>query len=299
MSFSGQTATLFENRIATIRWMPFSLALAVHFFTFILVMFPPSFFLPDRDISEIQTINLFTVEEFEQKTQAAPPPLAKPRAEAPAPPKENVQSISTDAPPPSQSSPAQAISLSPRRVKKKIVQEVEPKPPLKQDIKRQNAIERIQARVNQKEEEQQLKHDLARLRDSLHSTTKETTKDSPIEDTTPKDNQSGAPSSEVTNARINAAERSYFIAVQRRILDNWALPKTQDWDSNLEALVVIYINKTGVISKTVFEKKSKNAYFNQYVEKTIQAASPMPPIPSALKKNILEIGLRFKPSGLF
>nr|MBF0221061.1 TonB C-terminal domain-containing protein [Desulfobulbaceae bacterium] len=298
MSFSGHTAALYLNRIGPIRWMPLLLTVGVHFLTFILLLFPPTFFIPDRDIPEIQTINLFTVEEFEQKTQTPPPPVAKPPREEPPVPQENLQSIATETPPPSQSSPAEVISLHPRRVKKKIVQEVvEPKPPLKQDIKRQNAIERIQSQVNQKKEEQQLKHNLARLRDSLHSSVKDSPQESQAEDSNQQ--QPTAPASQGENARINAAERSYFIAVQRRILDNWALPKTQDWDSNLEALVIIYISKTGVISKTVFEKKSKNVYFNQYVEKTIRAAAPMPPIPSALKKNTLEIGLRFKPSGLF
>jgi outer membrane biosynthesis protein TonB len=294
MNFYGQPAYPQIDSFSPIeRRLPLSLAIAVHVMTFILLAFPPSFFMPDRDIPEVQTINLFTVEEFEQKTQ---PP--KPQPARPQPAEDKAQSIAIE-PPLAPAPPAEVISLQPRRVKKKAEKEPEPAPP-KENTLRQKALERIQARVNQKVEDQKLKHDLSRLREALHSSTKETTPEQQGDTASPVQQEtSSAPPSQGTSAQITQAERSYFIAVQRKILDNWALPETQDWNNTLETIVVIYIEKNGVISKTLFEKKSKNVYFNQYVEKTIQAAAPMPPIPAVLKKNRLEIGLRFRPSGLF
>jgi len=301
MSFYGQVIyPRINNFFEPDQWkLPLTLAVSVHLLTFILLVFPPSFFLPDRDIPEVQTINLFTVEEFEQKTQPPSRPVAKPKADKPTPADKPAQSIAIE-PPQALAPPAEVISLRPRHIKKKIEKKPEPPAPPNEDLQRQKALERIRARLNQKAEEQKLKHDLARLRENLHTDSSESApvpQDEPAGKTSQA--QSSAPASRGASVRLNQIQRSYYIAVQRRILDNWALPETQDWENTLEAVVVIYIEKTGVISKTLFEKKSKNVYFNQYVEKTIQAAAPMPPIPSGLETNRLEIGLRFRPSGLF
>jgi len=302
MSFYGQTVYPRINAILSPdQWqLPLSLAIAVHLITFILMAFPPTFLIPDRDIPEVQTINLFTVDEFEQKIQPPSQPAARPEPAKPAPAAETAQSVAIDLPQ-AQTPPAEVISLRPRRVKKKAEKQPKPPAPPKEDIQRQKALERIRARVNQKTEEQKLKHDLASLRESLHSSAPNDSAPAQPDSTTDtaRQEQGSAPPSRGATALLNQVQRSYYIAVQRRILDNWALPETQDWENTLEAIVVIYIEKTGVISKTLFEKKSKNVYFNQYVEKTIQAAAPMPPIPAALNKNRLEIGLRFRPSGLF
>jgi len=46
------------------------------------------------------------------------------------------------------------------------------------------------------------------------------------------------------------------------------------------------------------ERKSADLYFNQFVEKTMQEALPLPAFPDGLKEKELEIGLVFHPSGL-
>lgn len=285
--------------------LPFGLAIAVHILTFILLIVPPSFLLPDRDIPDIQTINLFTAEELLQAQKPQPAPPAEPkvvpepvRKETP-PPQELVSTAVEPAP--AAPVPGEVLSLNPRKMKKKIL----PKP--QEPDLRMKALERIQARVNQQREEEQIKHELARLRDTLHTQPpqdqpQKASASAPTATTAaPAAGQSaaGGPASSGTVALFDLAMKKYLIAINRRISDNWALPDTQDWDKNLEAVVVIVVRNTGIVSKTYFEKKSKNIYFDQYVEKTIQASLPMPPFPSDLKKNTLEIGLRFRPSGLF
>lgn len=310
MSFSAYASiSPFENG-SLLNWrLPLALAIGLHLLTFILLIFPPTFLLPDRNLDDIQTINLFTVTEFEQKT--SPPPSAPrqpptPQKVAEPPPAENVKSIATETPPATQptTAPTQAISLSPRKLKKRVAKENKPEPtPTREEMLREQALARIQARVNQVAEDQKLKHELSRLRESLHNSEQSQASPQPAQSSAsqqgPSNSSSQTAQGQGASARMNEAERRYLIAVQRRILDNWALPKTQDWDANLQAIVVIFIEKNGIISKTLFEQKSNNVYFDQYVEKTIQASAPMPPIPSDSKKDRLEVGLRFKPSGLF
>jgi colicin import membrane protein len=45
----------------------------------------------------------------------------------------------------------------------------------------------------------------------------------------------------------------------------------------------------------VFESKSVDRAFDQFVSKTIEAANPMPSIAPALNKTLYELGVRFKP----
>ena len=47
-----------------------------------------------------------------------------------------------------------------------------------------------------------------------------------------------------------------------------------------------------------FEKSSGDKLFDQFVQKTLREAAPLPPIPAALQQSQVEVGLRFKPSGL-
>ncbi len=67
---------------------------------------------------------------------------------------------------------------------------------------------------------------------------------------------------------------------------------------DLVAIVVITINKNGQIANVFFEEKSGDRVFDQFVTKTIEAASPLPAIPAAMKKQRYEIGLRFRPESI-
>ena len=180
------------------------------------------------------------------------------------------------------------------------------KPVAKTDEQILKSLERIQARVSQKQENQALKDKLSRLRDSLHdiatakpSSTETAGQATPGTGGTDAGGTAAAGKGGGPASMLDEALKKYYIAISRKIHSNWALPDTQNWDTNLEAIAVIVIKRDGTVVETFFEKKSDNIYFDQYVEKTIQAALPMPPFPSDLREDELEIGLKFRPSGLF
>jgi len=289
---------------------PFGLALAIHVAAFVFLLLPPSWFSTRPNLEDVQTIDLFTAEELNKLQKTAPPApqpkVARPnrRVKPPQPePKpepitKEVTSIASEPPP--VATPGEVVSLKPRKIKKKL-----PPPNEKitkvNDDKRLKALDRIRAQLNQKKEEQKIKHDLSKLRDMIHASTPaeevaETEPELPPEPAQPAEETGGSSGSK---ALADLALKRYLISVQRNISDNWSLPKTQNWKKDLVAVAIIHIRKDGVIVKSYFEKNSKDIYFDQYVEKTIQAASPMPPIPSDIKQEELELGLKFRPSGMF
>ena len=354
--------------------LPLALAIGLHVLAFLLILFPPSFLIPRRDLSEVQTINLFDAGDLKQPASSGPkqtadaltrkpsppapkkeepPPKPEPKPEEPPPPPpeppkpepppepeppkpepepipEPPKPEPEPAPPPPEpkpeppkpvpTPPKEAISLSPKKLKKKVgtakpekavVEKTKPEKPkpaksaTKSEDKILKSLERIQARVKQKQENQALKDQLSRLRDSLHdiATAKPGTETAAEAAPGAGGADAGGVASSGTgggsSSMLDEALKKYYIAISRKIHSNWALPDTQDWDPTLEAIVVIVIKRDGTVVETFFEKKSGNIYFDQYVEKTIQAAMPLPPFPSDLKEDELEPGLKFRPSGLF
>lgn len=95
------------------------------------------------------------------------------------------------------------------------------------------------------------------------------------------------------------ANKGYYAAVAVRIQENWILPDLQSWQENLLARVVLKVQRDGKVIDMVFEEKSANAYFDQFVMKAVRDASPLPPFPEEMNEAELEIGLVFRPRGLF
>lgn len=291
---------------------PIVLALSTHVLVFILLIMPPSFLTRHRDFQEIQTINLFTPDEIKpverhHKTQAKTrhkPAVKKIKPAKPIAPK-NTKSINIDDQPKPLAKPEKVLSLRPRKIKKR------PPKPLKKvntsDDLLRKALERTKARINEKKEIRQVKHALADLVKNLHTISEPPEKPAQVETqpqaqepaTVTTNNNGRGKSTGPSSAAIDKAMRQYYMAISRRIHDNWSLPETQNWSPSLEAIFVIVVQRNGTLLKTFFEKKSPNIYFNQYVEKTITASAPMPAFPADIKKDRLEIGLKFRPSGMF
>jgi len=80
----------------------------------------------------------------------------------------------------------------------------------------------------------------------------------------------------------------FFLVIQAQVTD----PRTLDIQSG------ITIKIDGDIANVVFETKSGDRVFDQFVSKAIEEANPLPPIPPALKKQRYEIGFRFKPGSI-
>ncbi|MEW6058256.1 MAG: TonB C-terminal domain-containing protein [Bdellovibrionota bacterium] len=72
----------------------------------------------------------------------------------------------------------------------------------------------------------------------------------------------------------NTGETNVFLTrLQGRLRDNWNLPV---WLSqqNLDAKVVIFLDRQGYVKHTVFAKNSGNKQFDDYVLKTIRMSQP-------------------------
>ncbi|MCP4716218.1 MAG: TonB C-terminal domain-containing protein, partial [Deltaproteobacteria bacterium] len=63
----------------------------------------------------------------------------------------------------------------------------------------------------------------------------------------------------------------------------------------LEAIVLITINRNGTVVRSAFEKKSGNSHLDRSVIRAIKKASPLPPLPAGFRENNLELGIRFMP----
>lgn len=314
MAYSGNFYHPIPGDIPDNQWKtPFALAVGLHLFVLVLSLLPASLFQHRPELPEVITINLFNAEEQQPKRhepqQKRQPPKPAPQPEkvdppkaVPPPPAEKpVTSIVPESPPPAVAAPAKVTSLAPRKIKIKTPPPPEEPKRKELDDKRLKALDRIQAMVNKRTEDQKLKHDLARLRESLHVTQPESSPAPPAE--TPSEHpvetsQTSAPSTGSTEL-MDTALKHYYIAVSRRIHNHWVLPEMQNWDNTLEALMVLIVRNDGTIIKSYFEKRSGNIYFDQFVEKTIKEAAPLPQFPANLNKPQLDIGLRFHPSGLF
>ena len=64
---------------------------------------------------------------------------------------------------------------------------------------------------------------------------------------------------------------------------------------DLEATIVLVIDKGGKLQRSWFEKKSGSALYDQMAMRAIKKAEPFPPIPKELGDDSLEIGIRFYP----
>jgi TonB family protein len=89
---------------------------------------------------------------------------------------------------------------------------------------------------------------------------------------------------------------NYYSLIWAKIKEGWTLPEDLPRGrANLEAIIVIVIEKGGKIQKAWFEKKSGNALYDQMAMRAIRKAEPFPSFPKELSDDSLEIGIRFYP----
>ncbi len=219
--------------------------------------------------------------------------------------------------------PVNAISLKPlkRKIERDVVddtlinerirkleiqqqreQEVERK--REQELERKKKLETLQKErvadaVRAEKAAEDAREAAEELKQLLHSAT---SGKNTIKEATGTQSGGGEGSGENTNARsgdnTSGAEKLYQAAIYKRLQQFWALPEFKKWDPSLTAVVVITISTDGAITNQYFEKRSGDSVFDQFVEKTLHDAAPLPQIPAALRKSQYEIGLRFKPTGI-
>jgi TonB family protein len=89
---------------------------------------------------------------------------------------------------------------------------------------------------------------------------------------------------------------NYYSLIWAKIKEGWTLPEDLPKGGvDLEAIIVLVIDKGGRLQKSWFEKKSGNTLYDQMAMRAIRRAEPFPPFPKELGDDPLEIGIRFYP----
>lgn len=99
--------------------------------------------------------------------------------------------------------------------------------------------------------------------------------------------------SSVLEAKLN----DYYSLIWAKIKKEWTLPENLPKGKiDLEAIIVVIIEKDGKVQKSWFEKRSGNALYDQMAMRAIKKAEPLPPIPKEFSDETFEIGIRFHPN---
>lgn len=237
------------------------------------------------------------------KKEVAPveePPKVVEKAEKPEPVKEE---------PVVEPVPPKAVSLKPLKQKKVTPVKEVPPPPKKPEVDRRE-IQRLaealreeeilteKARIAREAFEQERKL----LADSLKASEARSSAASAAgtASTAASGPSAARPTGSATAASPSGSSRlienQYNALLLSHLLQFWSVPEYMQKD--LTAVVALTIRQDGEVTTMEFESRSGDRMYDQFVNKTIEAAKPFPPIPPAMQKQTHEIGLRFKPGGI-
>jgi colicin import membrane protein len=280
--------------------LPLNLAIGLHILALLGALYLPGIFAAKPRFADIYTVSIINIAEPAavssppiKAQQATPPPtISSPKTTKKVAPIAEVQEKAAPI-------PQKSISLKP--LKKKKIQKIKPQEnqARNQEIARQNRQNLAEAI---REEELLLEH--AKLAQAALEAERKLLQAQQLPNnnqTTSSavtSNQQTSSSSSTASSSANLIESQYLASIFNRLHQFWAPPEYLQQDPNLTTVVVITINLDGNIADTLFESKSGNRVFDQFVSKTIAAAAPMPPSPPALKKQRFEIGLRFRPGSI-
>jgi len=273
--------------------LPVNLAIGVHLLFFLGIFYLPGIFEAKPKFADIYTVSLINIAEPISAQQPDDSLTEVPPTEAAKPAKtENIAPILEKKVAPSPA-PAKAISLKPsKRKKKRKIKTVDNNARQKQidRRKRQSLADNIREEELLAEKARLAREALENERQLLKPTTRPTTK---ATSATGKPRTAGSTKS---TGSTNLIEAQYYAAISNRLMQFWTIPEHMSKTSELTAVVGITISKSGQVADMFFESKSGDRVFDQFVSKTIEAATPFPPIPAAMKKQRFEIGLRFSPN---
>ncbi|MGB5233125.1 MAG: energy transducer TonB [Desulfoprunum sp.] len=309
--------------------LPLNLAIGFHILVALSTILFPLIFKSKPEFVDIYSVNLVNMEEpaapsapppaaTPAKTQSQPPPaptppkvIEKTEAAVKIPPKEAVPVAAEQPAEVTPPAPLKAISLKP--LKRKVKKEVPPDNTVQREAekrereierqKRQQLAESLRAEQDAAEEAQlaaevaeaerklmeQTRQRLSQIRSSIQSSSSSTATSA----------SATSSSSTTQGGESNSAlDAQYYAAVAARIQPFFQLPEIKTFDPALVTIVVITINQSGEVADTQIESSSGDALYDQFVLKSIEAANPLPPIPPALRKQRIEMGLKFSPGGI-
>lgn len=282
--------------------IPLNVAIGLHVMILLAAVYLPGVFQAKPKFADIYSVSIINIAEptvdpppAAKVQKATPPPVVAPRktAKKTAPIAEKAEQAAPAAEVPA---PQKSISLKP--LKKKKVQKV--KPPERsahsQELERKQRQQLAEAL-----REEELLLEKARLaQEALEAERRllqqqDASSDQATATVSEARNQT---SSSAVGSNTNIIENQYLAAVFNRLHQFWTPPEYLQQKPDLTTVVVITINSDGSIGDTLFESRSGDRVFDQFVSTTIETAAPMPPIPPAMKKQRFEIGLRFRPGSI-
>jgi TonB family protein len=172
------------------------------------------------------------------------------------------------------------------KVTKKPVRAKKPKPKKKVVVKKKPAREDV---ISEKRVHQRMESAIEKLRKKVKTEEKpEVTKD--VVQTAPK------PSRAVIDMKL----KKYYHSVWQRIQEEWILPPSLlEEIEDPETVIVIKVQRNGNILESWFEEKSGSSMYDESAMRAIKKADPLPPLPEELAEDVLELGIRFNPRGVF
>lgn len=278
--------------------LPVNLAIGVHLFFFLGILYLPGLFEAKPKFAEIYTVSLIDIAEPLNDPQPAEN-LAEPPAQPAqpiavkavntkkiAPISEVSEAVSPE--------PVKAVSLKPlKRKKKKVITKTV-------DTSRQKKIDRTnRQKLADLIREEELLTEKARLAQEALDAERNLLKPvKPRSSTTNSSKQNKTSTASANSGSSNLIASQYNAAIFSRLHQFWKIPEHMKQNADLTAVVVITINRDGKVANMFFENKSGDRIFDQFVQTTVEKASPMPPIPLAMRKQRYEIGLIFRPGGI-
>ena len=277
--------------------IPFNIAIGFHLLLILGVLYLPGLFDQKPKFADIYTVSLVNIAEPVEPV-SQPDPIQE---------ETTVQSIKTsstkakiaapiaDPVKIAEPAPQKAISIKPLKRKKikKVVKK--PKNTRAKEVNRRKIQQLAKALQNEERAEEMARlarEELERERSLMQTPAKTVTRP---QKSTPTTRSSGT---RQIGGSSNLIQAQYHAAIFGRLQQFWSLPEYMQKNPDLIAIVVITIDRNGQIANVLFEERSGDRVFDQFVAKTIEAASPLPAIPAAMKKQRYEIGLRFRPESI-
>lgn len=268
-------------------------ALGLHIAVILSALYMPGLFKSKPKYADIYTIDLVNVQIPEPPAAAkvsvpSPPPSTPPKVEVKkavpvVPAAEKIEAAPA----------AKPVSIAPLK-RKKIVTNTRTS-----DSQKKRLEEIHKQRLKEAREAERLAEEAAKLAAmQAVNQLKDLLRESNLQNKTTATAQSNTAPRSAPRKNTSVIESRYFASIYNSLQPHWKLPEYKVWDKDLMATIVIQIAQNGQVTRQFFEKKSGDRLFDQFVLKTIQDGVPLPPIPSALQKSSLEIGLHFKPGSI-
>jgi colicin import membrane protein len=97
---------------------------------------------------------------------------------------------------------------------------------------------------------------------------------------------------------IDPALARYLVGVREKIETTWHIPFISSQKKNLEVNATIKIRKDGRIVDIAIDKRSGNRVYDESVVRVLRMIDPLPPLPSSVTEDPLEVELTLRPEGV-